>query len=432
MDDTTLLQEYARTGAESAFAELVQRHVGLVYAAARRQVRDPQHAEDVTQAVFIVLARKAGQVARHPGLSGWLLQTTRYAANAHIRTAVRRARREQEAAMQPEPNDSSPATWAQLEPHLDAAMASLGTTDRAVLALRYFENKTAAEIGQTLQLNEEAAKKRSARALEKLRKFFRKQGVVLSTQAIAASVATNSVHAAPSGLAAKISVVAAAKGAAASASTATLIKGALKIMAWTKAKTAIIAGACVLLTAGTTTAIILNYHPPVRGIPPDWSVLSGHADQWNWANDTIASHSTTGESILASTKKYRNVTISAILGSTNRGAELVLRMQDARNGYHVIYTPDDTPWAADNGSLVKLVKSVDGQETDLAIFKRRKLAHQAKVTVHASGPWIDVRLNDVEIIKARDAAFAAGYVGLRVFGDPVKPSDSTFSQLTFY
>src|SRR5579862_200072 len=99
MDDTALLQEYARTGAEAAFTALVERHLGLVYSAARRQVRDPQYAEDVTQAVFIVLARKAGPAARHPALSGWLLQTTRYAANAHIRNAARRAKREQEANM---------------------------------------------------------------------------------------------------------------------------------------------------------------------------------------------------------------------------------------------------------------------------------------------------------------------------------------------
>ena len=131
MDDTALLQEYARTASEPAFAALVERHVGLVYSAARRQVRDPQLTEDVTQAVFITLARKAGSLTRHPGLSGWLLQTTRYAANAHIPAAIRRTRREQEAVMQSELNESTTAVWAQLEPLLDEAMASLGETDRA-------------------------------------------------------------------------------------------------------------------------------------------------------------------------------------------------------------------------------------------------------------------------------------------------------------
>ncbi len=204
MDDIALLQEYARTGAEAAFATLVERHLGLVYSAACRQVRDPQHAQDVTQAVFIVLARKSRQVARHPSVSGWLLQTTRYVASAHIRTAVRRARREQEAAMQSPSNDSSPAAWTQLEAHLDEAMASLGATDRAVLTLRYFENKTAGEAGQVLKLSEAAAKKRANRAVEKLRRFFARQGIVLSAGAIAGAVSANAVQAVPAGLAAAV------------------------------------------------------------------------------------------------------------------------------------------------------------------------------------------------------------------------------------
>src|SRR5690349_21243531 len=134
MQDHDLMREFARNASEPAFAALVERYVGLVYSAARRQVRDSHHAEDITQAVFIVLARKAAKLPATTVLSGWLLRTTRYTANAHIRAAVRRTQREKESAMQSTLNEPDSAIWEKLAPYLDDAMASLGEADRNAIA----------------------------------------------------------------------------------------------------------------------------------------------------------------------------------------------------------------------------------------------------------------------------------------------------------
>jgi RNA polymerase sigma factor (sigma-70 family) len=257
-DDLTLLRDYARNNSEAAFAELVSRHINLVYSVALRQVRDAHLAEEVTQAVFIILARKAGSLGDKIILSGWLCRAARYASANALKTQMRRQKREQEAFMQSqlesEENPASP-TWNDISPLLDLAMEKIGQKDHDALMLRFFEGKSFAEVGAALGTSEDAAKVRVGRALEKLRKIFAKRGVSSTAAILVATISANSVQAAPAGLAKTISFVAAAKGAAATTSTLTIVKGALKIMTWTKMKLAIAVGMGVLLVAGTTTLI---------------------------------------------------------------------------------------------------------------------------------------------------------------------------------
>ena len=236
-DDMTLVREFAANQSEPAFAALVERHIALVHSAALRQVGDAHLAEEITQAVFIILARKAASLGSKTVLSAWLYRTTRYAAADALRARRRRQAREQEAHMQSILNQPDAEAWAQLAPLLDDALAELGETDRTALVLRFFENKTAREIAGNLRMEEAAAQKRVARALEKLRAIFVKRGVTLTATVIAGAVAANAVQAAPVGLAVKISVVA-AKGAAVTTSITTLVKGTIKMMTSTKTFTA--------------------------------------------------------------------------------------------------------------------------------------------------------------------------------------------------
>ena len=256
-DDIVLLKQYADENSEAAFAELVTRYVNLVYSAALRSVGNMHAAEEITQAVFIILARKAKSLGDKTVLSGWLYQTARLTAANWLRAEIRRRNREQEAYMQAILNEPESGAWRQIAPLLDDAMGRLGEKDRNVIVLRFFENKNLAEVGAALGASEDAAKMRVNRALEKLRRFFTKRGVDSTTAGtIAETISVNSIQIAPVALAKAVTAVAIAKGATASVSTLTLIKGALKIMAWTKMKTAIISGVVVLLAAGTTTMTV--------------------------------------------------------------------------------------------------------------------------------------------------------------------------------
>jgi len=275
MDDMALLREYATRNSEAAFETLVSRRVNFVYSAALRQVHDPHLAEEVTQAVFIILAQKAGRISDKTILPGWLFKATRFAALAQIRAAARRRQYEQEAQMQSELQQTAAAEfWGQLSPLLDEALASLGETDRQAVLLRYFENQSMAEVGNRLGTGEDTARKRISRALEKLHRYFSKRGVSSTTAIIAGAISAHSVQAAPAMLAKSVTAAAIAKGAAASGSTLTLIKGALKIMAWTKAKTAIVVVVGILFV-GTATVTVKKI-----------KVYETDRDSWRSANLT--------------------------------------------------------------------------------------------------------------------------------------------------
>ena len=117
LTDQQLLRDYVNQRSEAAFAELVRRHVNLVYSAALRMVCDAHQAEDVTQAVFAALALSAEGLKEHPVLSGWLHRTAQNIAAQTVRTDARRRAREQEATAMNELCQPG-ATWEHIAPHL--------------------------------------------------------------------------------------------------------------------------------------------------------------------------------------------------------------------------------------------------------------------------------------------------------------------------
>jgi RNA polymerase sigma factor (sigma-70 family) len=256
-DDEELLRRYATEASDEAFAALVQRHLNFVYGVALRQVGNPHEAEEVTQAVFIILARKARDLRHGKALSSWLFQAARLTARNFIRGKIRRRDRNEEAHMQSVISQSGTETWTQIAPFLNEALGDLNEKEREAILLRYFEGHNIREVGVTMGISEDAAEKRVVRGLEKLRGIFAKRGVAVTTAMLVGAIGVQSSQAAPASLA--VAIVAAAKGSAASAASSGLAHATMKVLAWAKAKTAVAYGAAIVV-AGTVAVLIYPKH----------------------------------------------------------------------------------------------------------------------------------------------------------------------------
>jgi RNA polymerase sigma factor (sigma-70 family) len=284
--DLQLLARYVKAGAEDAFAELVRRHLNLVYSAALRQVRSPQLAEEVAQAVFVDLSRNACQLRPDTIVTAWLYAVTRRTAIDVVRRESRRQLREQ-IAIEMNAMNATTSDWTQIEPLLDEAVSALDDTDRAAVLLRYFENKSLREVGAALGTSDDAAQKRVSRAIERLRDFFSKRGVTVGAGGLVVVISANAVQAAPAGLAVTISTATTLAGTTfATTATATTIK---TVAMTTLQKTLVAATVAVLAGTGIYEARQASQlRTQVRTLRQQQAPLTEQLNQLNIANERLS------------------------------------------------------------------------------------------------------------------------------------------------
>lgn len=276
--DYVLLRAYVDEGSEAAFTELVRRYVGMVHASAVRQTGRPDMAEDVVQAVFILLARKASSFDPGVLLGGWLYRSVRFAANDLLKAERRRQFRETVAYTMKEQDDKvaevagagkpDEELWNQVAPELDGCLAQLGETDRMAILLRFFEDKSFPEVGETLRLSEEAARKRVTRALDKLQGLLQRRGLTatalgLGTLLSAKAAGSVSAAAVPVGLSGKVAGVALAAKAGSVAPAATLAQSVASQWAWVNAQVWLWSAGAVA-AVGTVATVAVTQLPGWR------------------------------------------------------------------------------------------------------------------------------------------------------------------------
>lgn len=265
--DSALLSAYAERSDQAAFADFVQRHLGLVYfAALRRTGGNAALAEEIAQQVFVQAGLKAAALAGHATVVGWLYTTTRHLATDAVRSEASRARREQEAhrrldlmAGETDPN------WAQVRPLIDRELDALGAADREAILLRFFSGLPFAAIGQALHTSEDAARVRVNRALEKLRARLGGRGFTSTAAALGAVLGQQALAAPPAHLAAatcSAAFGATATSAVAATGTAAAAATWLGIMSTTK----LVTGASAVIVAGCLGFAVFKSHEADRAL----------------------------------------------------------------------------------------------------------------------------------------------------------------------
>lgn len=266
-EDRQLLEKFCRTGCEAAFRELVEQHVKLVYSVAMRLANGDAHlAQDISQIVFSNLARKARFLPADVVLAGWLHQDTRFTALEFLRKERRRVAREKEAALMHEIDASEPELdWSCVRPVLDDALNELHEADRHALLLRFFDQRNLAQVGATLGIAEDAARKRVARALDKLRLRLTSRGVTTTASALSLALITHAAETVPPGLGAQMAHVA----LAASGAGTTTITAIITAMSSAKITTVLVAAAVLLMVGGAA----LKFHNGHSGAAPTPGVV---------------------------------------------------------------------------------------------------------------------------------------------------------------
>jgi RNA polymerase sigma factor (sigma-70 family) len=236
--DAHLLRDYVNQGSEAAFGEIVARYTDLIYSTVLRQTRSSDLAEEIAQSVFTDLARKAPLLARKLDpdgtIVGWVYRSSRFALSKQLRAAHRRRIRESQAMQDFDSVSAASPDWERVRPVLDEALAELGEDDRQAMLLRFFQNQGFQAVGSALGISGDAAQKRVARALEKLRARMARHGITTTASMLSAVLSTNAIETAPAGLAARL---AGSSLAGAAAKTG----AALTLMTLTSFKTGIVA-----------------------------------------------------------------------------------------------------------------------------------------------------------------------------------------------
>jgi len=286
LDARQQLKQFAKDRSESSFAAVVRHYLPLVYHAALRQVRNEQLAEDISQAVFILLAEKAHTFSEGDFLPAWLYKATRYASANALRTENRRRKLETEAARMNDTATFPPEDWSQLSPALDKAMSRLGTHDRQLLLLRFFENLDVPELSDRLGISETAARKRLSRAIERLRATLESQSITASRLSLAALMADHFSPPVPEHLMTSIAASAlsgAGKATALAATTASNLRRAECIRVGIVTSAVIVAVLFCTLTIwllwSTSSA---NSHTTAAGVNPNlpaWAQQAADAYQ---------------------------------------------------------------------------------------------------------------------------------------------------------